>query len=601
MNLRKKSNYHSNKEKLCINNENGDSTDNMLDVSLQNDDKIKLSECSNSSSDPIENVLLNQNSTLNHCAAPTDITGTTDSQLIHSPSRSVRRCHSNASDDDHFQIVTYKKSKQLNNQDGGNIRPHQIHLHQDTVITNDNVNVSNSSSNFVNVIPSHLQQQHSITSASTRYALTRFPFPPHIVRFNSNKISIIRFKEVIVHHFKSHHDLNVDIANCRISTLKCNTNEIDILLYVKDPNTFAFLLNHDNWPETVYGEKFTFPSVPSIPPQLSLIIKNVDLNLDFDDFSNEIKNLYPEVKNVIRMKNKFGNFIKLVKLELTSPKTRDDLLKSKKIFINYICYDIEEYLAPVNVLICSKCCAIGHFRRQCPEQDETCKCCGESCKDLKGHQCSSVLKCKHCNGVHLSNSMKCPVVKSFRDALTKNLMNKKNDNVSYSSPSLTNSNTNNNNKFHHTTANFSRSSAPWTLTENPFDSKINVLISGLAQVNETLIKLCESNKSFQQFIIEKNERDVEIIKEIGIIKSSSSNMEAEILLLKEKYQDFDKSMKAQDVMYKQLLFPMLDNILKFIGAMNVDAGGRPLDADIRSKFERFRAQVSNAIDGKVFV
>ena len=257
------------------------------------------------------------------------------------------------------------------------------------------------------------------------------------------------------------------------------------------------------------------------------------------------------------------------------------------------------YLAPVNVLICSKCCAIGHFRRQYPEQDETYKCCSETFKDSKAHKCSSVLKCKHCNGNHLSNSMKYPLVKSFRDALTKNLMNNNKDNLSYSS-SLRTTTIVNNNKFHHTTTTeFIRLSTHRAPAENPIDSKINVLISGLAQVNESLSKLCESNKFFQQFIVENNERDTEIIKEIDIIKSNNSNIEADVLLLKEKYYDSNNMLKAQDVRCKQLLFPVLDDILKFIGEMNRNGSGKPLDADLRSKIERFRAQLANAIDGKV--
>ena len=199
------------------------------------------------------------------------------------------------------------------------------------------------------------------------------------------------------------------------------------------------------------------------------------------------------------MKNEFGNDIKLVKLELTSPKTRAMLLSSKKIFIHYICYVIDEYLAPVNVLICSKCCGIGHFRRQCTEVDETCKSCGESCKELKNHNCSSVINCKHCNGNHLSNSMKCPVVKSFRDALTKSLLNNNSNNLSYSS--VTNSNPIINNSYL-PSAGLPRLSNPWTSSKNHLDSKINLLMSGLSQVNDTLVKLCDSNKCFQHFIIE---------------------------------------------------------------------------------------------------
>ncbi|CAF1453116.1 unnamed protein product, partial [Rotaria magnacalcarata] len=364
-------NSQSNKEKLFINNGKNSLTDDMSDAQLQSGDNIQT------------------HSIINHHAVSTDITGPTVSQLVNSPSHSVRRPYSNTFDDDQFQIVTYKNSKQLKNHGDNNINHYQVHIPQDTDIENDNVNmimngnvnnVPNSSLNLHDTLPN---QQHSITSASTSYALTRFPFPPHIVRFNVNKIVISKFKEVIIHHFQSNYDINVEIANCRISSLKCSTNEIDVLLFVKDPTSFAFLLDHTKWPEKICDEKFKFPLVPSIPPQLSLIIKNVDLKLNFDDFSNEIKNVYPDVRNVIRMKNKFGNIIKLVKLELTSPKSRDDLLKNKNFFINYICYDVDEYLAPVNVLICSKCCAIGHFRRQCPEKNETCKSCGETHKDLK--------------------------------------------------------------------------------------------------------------------------------------------------------------------------------------------------------------------------
>ncbi|CAF4630265.1 unnamed protein product, partial [Rotaria magnacalcarata] len=62
---------------------------------------------------------------------------------------------------------------------------------------NGNVNnVPNSSLNLHDTLPN---QQHSITSASTSYALTR------------------KFKEVIIHHFQSNYDINVEIANCRIS------------------------------------------------------------------------------------------------------------------------------------------------------------------------------------------------------------------------------------------------------------------------------------------------------------------------------------------------------------------------------------------------
>src|ERR1700712_5354267 len=75
------------------------------------------------------------NSTINHHDSSVDI------QLIHSPSRSIRRDHSNVSDDDQFQMVTYKKSKQLLNQRNNNNNHHQVYIHQDNNTENDNVNM----------------------------------------------------------------------------------------------------------------------------------------------------------------------------------------------------------------------------------------------------------------------------------------------------------------------------------------------------------------------------------------------------------------------------------------------------------------------------
>ncbi|CAF4374949.1 unnamed protein product, partial [Rotaria magnacalcarata] len=67
----------------------------------------------------------------------------------------------------------------------------------------------------------------------------------------------------------------------------------------------------------------------------------------------------------------------MVKVELTSSSVRDELLNKKRIIVNYITYDIIEYLAPANVLICSTCMALGYFKKQCTQIKETCRTCGD--------------------------------------------------------------------------------------------------------------------------------------------------------------------------------------------------------------------------------
>ncbi|CAF1326488.1 unnamed protein product [Adineta steineri] len=598
-------NYNINSKLMTDIRKNGDVTGKSINVPLSTGFNQQKCQCQHSINVESENVLLNSSS-ISHQHASTS--GTTEVQLVISPTRPSRRCRSNASNDGDFQDVSYKKSKQINNQSDSTIRPQLLHYHNGNDTVNDNVNMNLNVNNHVtttssvisnNFTTGHNQQQQLLTTASARYALTRFPFPPHIVRFKSTNVSITYFKAEVVKHYKSDHNLNIEIISCRRSTIKCNNNEMDVLLYVKDSTSFAALLDHSKWPLMICGEQFIFPSVPSIPPQLSLIIKNVDIHLDFDEFSLDLKNLYPSIQNVIRMKNKFSNDIKMVKLELTCAKARDDLLNNKLVYVNYSCYEIEEYIAPVNVLICSKCCSIGHFRRQCTEQDETCKSCGQSFKDLKMHHCSSIIKCKHCNGDHLSNSMKCPVVKTFRADLTKKLMNINNNVTSYSSSIA--ASIANNNTSQHINNDFPRTAAPWAPSSNPMDLKLNTLISGLSQVNETLSKLCVTNQGFQQFMIEKNENDKRINIEIADLKSINNKMDQDVMVLNEKVNDLDKLMKSNDGIFKQFLFPMLDDVLKFIDTKNVGRGGKTVDPDLKSKIDRFRNQMSDAMDGKSFI
>ncbi|CAF4302519.1 unnamed protein product, partial [Rotaria magnacalcarata] len=266
------------------------------------------------------------------------------------------------------------------------------------------------------------QQRNRITNESARYAQTRFPFQPFIIRFASGNVKEKQAAYELVNHYKDIHHTDMSIAHIRQSTIKCQQNDYDLLIYVKDSLSFITLFNQQNWPKKIGGMEFTFPSTPSFPPQLAFIIKNVDLRINMDDFTKEVETTYPEIHNVIRLKNKFQNNIKLIKVEILSSTKREEILNKGKIIVQSMTYDVEAYLAPADVLICSKCMGIGHFRRQCTEAEETCKVCGTSCPDLRQHKCSTVIKCIHCDGDHQSNALKCPIVKSYRATLTKKLL-----------------------------------------------------------------------------------------------------------------------------------------------------------------------------------
>ena len=267
------------------------------------------------------------------------------------------------------------------------------------------------------VVPNDNEQVPSV--AACRFATTRFPFSPFTVIFSQEVREKIVVDDLIKHAFENS---NFELKTVAYRKGRSESNEHRILIFVENTESFVFLYNHTNWPGTLADRQFTIKS-PSIPPQLSLVMPYVSLQIDWEEFVQELKNKYPDVANVIRLKNKAQQPIRSVKLELLSCKLREEILAEGVIPILHMKMKVVEYYSQANVLICSNCFGIGHFRKSCTQKNEsTCKTCGEKCANLNDHQCSGVLKCIHCGGDHVSNDPKCKVVKDYRAALTRNLL-----------------------------------------------------------------------------------------------------------------------------------------------------------------------------------
>ncbi|CAF4071385.1 unnamed protein product, partial [Rotaria sp. Silwood2] len=571
--------------------------DDVHRLQLSNDN-VTVSELDNMLSSNLNNVLdpqldhdLKEDANLNkksenHAITPRS-SSTSNLHLVNSSLPSVRRPLSVDESDDGFRVVkNKKKQKQIARDDPqtlndieasriNTIAPNLVDVELDqnsTRIVNDNQHQL-SSHNFV------------ITNESTRFAQTRYPFPPFVLRFGAGKVTSNQLKENLIDHCKKIHQFDVQVINCRLSSNVLSDNEYDILIYVKDAFSFSFLLEQAHWPKVIGGKSYFFPSAPAIPPQLCLLIKNVDLRIDFDEFCLDIKSNYPQVKNIIRMKNKFQNDIKMVKIELTSPSIRDDLLNKKRIFVNYITYDIIEYLAPANVLICSKCMAIGHFKKQCSQIKETCRICGEQVDDMKNHKCSKIEKCIHCGQNHKSSSLKCPVVKSFRAELTRKILHLNNH-----SPSDTNL-MNKNIIFNST--NFPPPPPPKssTLSINPMMVKLDELINKLSEVMIHLANLEAKHDNFEQFILEKNRNDEIVTKKLNDLSNEHMN-------LKKNVVQHSSYIDRHENLFFKLLIPMFEDLFSLIAAQNLDKRGKPLDVDLKCKLNRYLVQMKKATEAK---
>lgn len=492
-------------------------------------------------------------------------------QSTNSPARSIRRVLSDDMNDD-FIKVTYKKKRNSNG--GGNSNKN----HHTTTSNNIGVEPTNSPQAAENVT-----NQEAISSAATRYAQSRYPFPPFVIRFPFRNVKDKHVAEEICAYFKHQHRSELALINYRLSTTKCTGCEQDMLIYVKDVESFLNLFDQIKWPITLSNSAYTFPSVPSIPPQLSLVMKNVDLRTNMSELSDRIKLQYPDVKNVIRLKNKHQQDIRFVKLELISSQVRNELLKKGKINIDYRSYDIEEYLAPASVLICSKCCGIGHFKRQCSQVSTTCKVCGQKYTDDKAHSCSNVLKCIHCDGAHASNASCCPIVKQFRADLTKKLLHTNHTPVQINKPFNFDPN-----QF--PTLNLPQSSSIVGSNSNIL-TKLDSLMLNISQVKDKINDLTTWHEKFEKFMDEKNKSDESTRQDISTIMNMNKISESNLI-------QQDLKLKRHENILSKIVMPLLDEIAKLISTINYDRHGRVVDPDTKILMEIFRAKLKATSDGK---
>lgn len=261
------------------------------------------------------------------------------------------------------------------------------------------------------------RQQTEVSVAAYRFATTRFPFAPFQAQFKLT----VRDKAIIDDLVKHAKEKNVELKIAAYRHKQSNHEHV-LLIFVADIGSFCFLNKDSNWPTTLANSEYTIKR-PSTPPQLCLILPHVPLNTDWDDFMEDAKGQYPEVVNVIRLKNRNQRPVPTVKIEFASAIGRKQALDDKEMTIGYMKYKVVEFLAPVNVLICGNCCQLGHFQKNCPLKDLTvCKTCGATAADIKAHACSGLPKCVRCGEEHKSSDTKCPAVKTYRGALTRNML-----------------------------------------------------------------------------------------------------------------------------------------------------------------------------------
>ncbi|CAF1615068.1 unnamed protein product [Rotaria magnacalcarata] len=440
--------------------------------------------------------------------------------------------------------------------------------------------------NNVNQLPPHTTTSNvkskakPITEEAKRFAQTRYAFPPFALSFKSSKINDKRIIDELIKFSKANYSFDLDLAGYRMAPNRCNTNEGNLLIFVKNSRSFSFLLIDIDWPDNFGGEKFTIERKPAIPPQLAIIIDNVSYKTNVLEMENDIKSRYDNVVKVIRLKNKNQFNTKFVKVEFNSSKTRDDILNKGYMTIDYIKHDVKEYLPQASILICSNCMGLGHFRKQCKQTNATCKVCSEQVKDVSTHQCQGVVKCLHCGGAHHSNDLKCMVIKQFRSDLTKTLLssthkqsfNRQTD-PSLQFPSLPQASKQSITNYHMPTN-----------TQNGIMTKLDQILNSITKFENTIGDLTKRTEVIEQWITKKEKNDTKIENDIKAAQLSNVRLDGEL--------------KHQMKVIEKLFIPVLDDIITVLSELNIK-DGRVLDADFRSRSGLWKSEFKAYLDKRL--
>ncbi|CAF3363257.1 unnamed protein product [Rotaria sp. Silwood2] len=185
---------------------------------------------------------------------------------------------------------------------------------------------------------------------------------------------------------------------------------------------FIYLCETKNY-STKLNQTDILPSKPKhLPSQNSLILKYAPEYITLDEIQNEIKLHINTLFNIEEINGtKTGKF-RHIRIEIKSTTEYEQLLHKGGIIIDGQLIEVHEFLAPPQLLICSKCNDPGHVRKYCNLKYDACKRCGQD-KSMGNHN-ECTICCHRCKQNHLSTDYKCQFLIDYRRSLLLQLKQK---------------------------------------------------------------------------------------------------------------------------------------------------------------------------------
>ena len=330
-----------------------------------------------------------------------------------------------------------------------------------------------------------------VTQQAIRFAETRFAFPPFIIKFKQSVDENLVIK-YITNHFACKYNSNLGFAGHRLKDKR------ELLLFVNIRESFIMLFDDQKWPTTIESLNYEKILPNHLPPQFSIVLRNVPTDINTNELLTNIKNEYNDITNAHRILNKNNQPTSFIRLDIKNVNVLDELLGKKFIYFNNIRLGVTEYLAPAKVLVCSKCFQIGHFRATCKNTLEICRICGAAVNDINQHKqsCDKKICCTRCKGAHEANDVRCPDIKTYHAVLTKSLLASTNRANNHHQQSNTGTN------FRYNDQDFpllnvnNQHNQHKSLNPSNYSKQIDELFNKVDNLNQNLNRLLELNNNY---------------------------------------------------------------------------------------------------------
>lgn len=192
-----------------------------------------------------------------------------------------------------------------------------------------------------------------------------------------------------------------------------------LLCFTRDVELFVYLWDVSHYPPRLSNT--TIAPVPPIhlPPQHSIIFKFVPKTISVEELLESISDVCQSKFTLEEMKGSITNRSRHMRLDLTSKDEVTRILNSGVFPIAGHLLEVTEFLAPPQILICSRCNCPGHVKKECKGPFDRCRRCGLNKTQGDHRECD--IKCHHCNGDHLSTDYRCPIIVKYRSELIEEL------------------------------------------------------------------------------------------------------------------------------------------------------------------------------------